>query len=138
MRRTSLAVPVLIAASACVALLVPQHEARAQNRRWRSCLCGCRDNKSPREWADEAAALGVKGGAPALGFCGSVTGYEAGVIRIPDWMMKASNANAVGVPASSTPMNPGAVPPPPAPSATGSPGVPTAPPMPGPAIPAPQ
>jgi hypothetical protein len=117
MWRTRLAVPLLIAAAAGVAVLVPPQETMAQNRRWRCCLCGCGDNKTPKERADEAAALGVVGGAPSLGFCGSITGYELGVIRIPYSMMAASTANAGGTQAGSTPMSPAAVQPPPPPAA---------------------
>jgi len=52
--------------------------AKADGPRWRSCL---RHRSS--EWAAEAAALGVVGGAPALGYSGCITGYERGIFRVP-------------------------------------------------------
>jgi len=138
MWRTRLAVPLLIAAAAGVAVFVPPQETKAQNRRWRCCLCGCGDNKTPKERADEAAALGVVGGAPSLGFCGSIAGYELGIIRVPYSMMAASTANAGGTQPGSTPMSPAAVQPPPPPTAMPSTGSPATPPATAPPTPAPQ
>ncbi len=58
-------------------------EARAQDRPRRGWCWGCCLHRSDRDWAAEAAALGVVGGAPALGFCGAVNGYETGVLHAP-------------------------------------------------------
>src|SRR5580700_4322668 len=82
MRRAKRTAAAIISGAAVITFLAPATYLRA-DWRWGSCLCGCGDRRSPQEWAAEAAALGVKGGAPALGFCGSVTGYERGIIRIP-------------------------------------------------------
>jgi hypothetical protein len=79
--------------------------AKADGPRWRSCL-GHRSS----EWAAEAAALGVVGGAPALGYSGCITGYELGIIRIPFPAQPAEGAVATpsGAPSGAI------VPPPPA------------------------
>lgn len=83
--------------------------------RWCSCRCGCRDGLSPQERIAVAADLGLRGGAPGLGFCGSVTGYGRGIVRVP---FPAANAEMIagGMPTVMPPM--GIVPSPPLPPPT--------------------
>ena len=121
MRRANQIAAAMIAGATVITFMLPT--SVCADWRWGSCLCGCRDRRSPQEWAAEAAALGVKGGAPALGFCGSVTGYERGVIRIP-YPTDGTTANTVPMapPSSAT------LPPPPAPQLNPTP---PAPPVPG-------
>jgi hypothetical protein len=113
MRRAKRTAAAIISGAAVITFLAPATYLRA-DWRWGSCLCGCGDRRSPQEWAAEAAALGVKGGAPALGFCGSVTGYERGIVRVPYPTVGSADATAGGVSAAS-PVPSSTLPPPSAP-----------------------
>jgi hypothetical protein len=126
MRQANTIAAAMISGATVITLLAPPISVRA-DWRWGSCLCGCKDRRSPQEWAAEAAALGVKGGAPALGFCGSVTGYERGIIRIPyptvgsAAMMTTDTVPVVSPPSVGTlPPPPNPTPPAPAPQNSGS------------------
>jgi outer membrane lipoprotein SlyB len=87
--------------------------AKADHQRWCSYGLSCLSHRSSRDWAGEAASLGVIGGAPSLGFSGSVTGYEQGIIRVPFPAQGTAGVAAGGVSGSSE-LPAGAVPPTPA------------------------
>jgi hypothetical protein len=129
MWRAKTIAPVMLAGATLTAFFAIPRDLPA-NWRWGSCLCGCGDGRTRQEWAADAAALGVKGGAPALGFCRSVTGYEQGIIRIPYPAAGSADINAANLPAVSSTAT-GNVPPPPAPnSPSAQPGSPQVPPVP--------
>ena len=128
---------VLTAASASFFLFATPPEARAQHLHWCSCLWGDKGHRSSRDWASEAASLGVVGGAPALGFSGCVTGYERGIIRVPFPTSSADSSTSGGGPVSSSAVPGGTVPPPPLPTSTTPPDGRSAPPTGGLTVPTP-
>jgi hypothetical protein len=112
MWRAKISASVFIAGAVGLASLALPASLMAQSRHWRSCLC-CKDGRTPKERAAEAAALGVVGGAPALGFCGSVTGYGQGVLRVPYPNTTSEVSNSVGIPPAPPTPPAGTLPPPP-------------------------
>lgn len=105
------AVALTAATAVACFLFAAAPQARAQNWHWCGCLRSVKGRHTSNDWAGEAAALGVVGGAPALGFCGSITGYEQGVIRVAFPTPSAESATSGGGQDGSTAMPSGSLPP---------------------------
>jgi hypothetical protein len=91
-----------------IGVLVSPIESSGQDRHrcwWFS------SRREREEYAAEAASLGVRGGAPAMGFPDAVVGLGRGVVRIP-FPPSGALTGASGGPSSGSYETPGAIVPP--------------------------